>query len=319
MLIDKSMHIAKIATLVSLSIACSGSVNEDRGQEGRIDGSVQDDGAFNSIEAKEEYCADHDDWFCSDTGSVEQAWTSAEYHGKELSTGRTCYGPNSAGNGCMFPAQNKFRVKVTTAGCFTGPPPPNGPSTLQEQSMLDAMRNGAKAWNGAGGLIVVDDGSPGSSNYQLLTISCGACTVPGCLAEGGSGPETLSAVVSNLPVGPHGKDQGAAYAYKVTFITMNTANTWADIVNKCSSGGVTNGEIIARATALGMHEAGHVYGFAHFNAGSIGTNIMYPFSADTCSPAISIQQVYKDALAAFSPTGGSATITDVNLENKTPQ
>lgn len=315
------MYNTALAFVLASLLACSGSVTETDipGQEGRIDGSVDQDGAFNNSTAKTEYCATHDDEFCSELDSLEQPWTSAEYHGKEQGGVGTCYGPDSVGNACIFPAQKKFRVKETTAGCFTGAAPPAGPSTLQEQNMLDAMRNGVKAWNGAGGLIVVDDGSPGSSGYQLITVSCGACSIAGCLAEGGSGPEVLSAKISDLPVGPHGEDQGAAYLYKVTFTTMNTANMWADIVNKCSSGGITNGEIVARTTAIGMHEAGHVFGFGHFNAGSLGTNIMYPYSPDTCSPSVSIQQVFKDALTAFNPTGGSATISDVNLENKLPQ
>lgn len=40
------------------------------GQEGRIDGSVWDDGAFTSASAKAEFCAEHgalpEAWFCRD-------------------------------------------------------------------------------------------------------------------------------------------------------------------------------------------------------------------------------------------------------------
>lgn len=303
---------------------CSPEAPNDPGQLGRLDGSVCEDGIFNSAEAKQTYCATHsEDWFCSELGNSEQAWRSGEYHGYDTTSHTPCYGPASVGGSCVFPRLKQYRVKINTTGCFVGAAPPQGPSTLQEQNMLDALKSAAKAWNGVGGLTVVDDGSPGSSGYTLLTVTCGPCTsdAPTCVATGGvAGTQTTK--ITNLPVGPHGKDQGAAKQWSSSaqsFLSLNTANMWADIVSKCSSGGITAGEIIGRATAAGMHEFGHVVSFGHFDSGSLSTNIMYPFVSPTCASTVSIQQVFGAALSAYDPDMAGTTVLDVHLQDKTPE
>jgi hypothetical protein len=186
--------------------------------------------------------------------------------------------------------------------------------------MLEALRSGIKAWNGAGGLVVVNDGTPGSSTYTPVTISCGGCPGGTCVAEGGNGgvPNVQD---SNLPIGPHGEDQAAGRIWPssaTTTLKLNTANMWADLNLRCGAGGITNGEIVARATMVGMHEAGHVLSFGHFGFGSLGTNIMFPFSPTSCQIGVTIQQQFKDALAGFNPNSTGKHIFDVNLEDLLP-
>jgi hypothetical protein len=61
---------------------CPPGADQDPGQAGRIDGSVCDDGIFSSSDAKDAYCKNNREaWFCSEVGSIAQAWSSAEYHG----------------------------------------------------------------------------------------------------------------------------------------------------------------------------------------------------------------------------------------------
>jgi len=95
---------------------CPPGADMDPGQSDRIDGSVCNDGVFNTPEDKQRYCESHPEaWFCADVGQTAEAWTSAEYHGNDA-VSSVCYGPGSSNGDCIFPQQKQYRVKVTTDG-----------------------------------------------------------------------------------------------------------------------------------------------------------------------------------------------------------
>jgi hypothetical protein len=325
----KSLSIPSIALL----FACGGT-NPDLfteyvpGQEGRIDGSVWVDGQFNSPEAKDAFCAENPDaWFCSELGTAEQAWTSYEYHGGTLLSSATCYGPGAASNAdCAFPNKRKFRLIINHNDCFEGASPPNGPSTLQEQAMLDGFRNQAVSiWNGVGGITVCRSGaagcSPTDSSFMNVYINCEV--EPGQAAGDsyalGGLIGTVSTPVGNAPVGPHsGKDVDDLKVSDLGHITVVPANIWPALVT-CYGTDATANEIASWSQWTTAHEFGHVLGFSHFNSTSIG-NLMYPFRPGACNAGPNIGIQLSDAINAFNPSSsGGVTITNGGLQNLLPQ
>lgn len=276
------------------------------GQEGRIDGSPWLDGLFNNEEAKEEFCAEYGDleeaWFCSNLGQTEQTFTSEVFHGLIAGVDGTCYGPKtSSSKDCLFPAKKQFRVRIDTSGCFSGEAPPNGPSTLQEQNILNGLKEGVKLWHGKGGLIVVNEGSIGSANYIPVAITCGPTNSPTALAEGG-----LSGVGTDrgdLPVASN-RDPRHAKVVSGAVYVVNMKNTFNFIKSHCGSDGTLQ---FNTARYIGLHEFGHVIAFSHFGSNSAG-NVMNPFT-NTCAPSSTIANSFSTALSNFNPASGTPTVT----------
>lgn len=286
------------------------------GQEGRIDGSVWEDGLFNSPEAKTEFCTDYPDaWFCNEIGTAEQAWTSVEYHGLAEGVGETCYGPASPSNGdCLFPAKKKFRLIVQTTGCFVGQPPPDGPSTLLEQAMLDGVRNAALQWDNAGGIDVCVSGAPGCSGsaFMPVTIDCQYTDEPGGFAAGGL-DGVVSTAVGNAPVGPHsGKDVDDFRTIAGGVININVPVIW-DAVKACYPN-PTESNVKSWVTYTGKHEFGHVLGFAHMG----NATLMNPFRPSGCTPQSPIHTSFHDALSQYNPTSSGLTLNAGQLWAQSP-
>lgn len=290
------------------------------GQEGRIDGSVWADGIFNDPLARDHFCGEWGDlpeaWFCRDIGSLEQGWISSEYHGISKQGGGTCYGATAtAGSGdCYFPEMKHFRIIMSSAGCYVGQAPPNGPSLLQENAILFGIQEGVLQWNNLGGsacgagsvggtctpTAVVLNGTPGTDWYAPLTIDC-QNTDPGAYAQGGL-QGNPSVRVGNLPVGPNsGKDQDDAIVLHDGILNVNIPQIWTDAKAACGGGSnITELNLRKFTWAIGVHEGGHVLGFRHFNANNMAANVMYPTrSPNVCQQNYTIPQAFKDALGAF--------------------
>lgn len=287
------------------------------GQEGRIDGSVWQDGMFNSQEAKDEFCSgEHGDaWFCRQ--DVEKAWRSSEYHGLAQGTnGGTCYGSLSAANGdCRFPAFKQARVKFNagTAGC--GVPVPSA-----NDAILIGTRTGMNLWDGIGGVDIVTDGAPGTSSYMPVDIDC--LLSGNNLALGGlSG--VVDVRVGNAPVGPHsGKDVDDLAVINHGSMSVNLAKNKSECKLACNSGlsDCTNAQLQAYTKALGAHEMGHILGFNHFDGGgSLASNVMYPFRDSTCSFTPTIPSQLQTAIGLFNSSSGLGSVTDENLELWSPK
>lgn len=293
------------------------------GQEGRVDGSVWDDGLFNAPEAKTEFCSSYtgpDAWFCAaaDSGADVEKWKSTQLHGiQEVpqvgAISHACFGPTAASTAsCLFPSAKQFRVTLDTSSCFLGPLPPDGLGTLQEQAILDGFKAGIKAWNGVGGLIVVDNGSPGSSGYLPITITC-ADLASDRVAESGYVSSGLVFKLSQLPTAPNGRKQHSVVVGTVLSSKLepqSIADHFANVV--CQGFLFTTANMKKVATNIGKHEGGHLFGFAHFDSGDQSIDIMNPFvRANTCTDW-PIQQPFKDAIATFNPGGGSTSVVSDN-------
>ncbi len=291
------------------------------GQEGRADGSVWADGMFNAPEAKETFCAENPEaWFCSEIGTSEQAWTSAEYHGLAAGYG-ACYGPAQPAQGdCIFPRNRKFQVISNNIDCFAGAAPPAGPSTLQEQAIIDGFVNAAVSWHGTGGITVCKAGVGNcgvpQSDYVNVYINCEE-VIPfnGAYAQGGL-IGVVSTPVSNAPVGPHSnKDLDDFQLSDLGHIGINVQRIWDRGIKPCWTN-PTATQIRGFTDWTGRHEMGHVLAFSHF--GNTGT-LMYAFRPGACLPTSLADQKYIDALNGFSPTGGSVTVNNYLLQNLLPQ
>jgi hypothetical protein len=287
------------------------------GQERRADGSVWSDGLFNDPGVKQVFCGDHPDaWFCSEIGSAGQAWTSVEYYGLAKDVGDSCYGPTTINNGdCVFPAKRKFRLIVQTTGCFVGQAPPLGPSTLQEQAMLDGVRNAAMEWDSNGGIDVCISGVAGcgGSDYIDVVIDCNFQGDPDDYAAGGL-TGLLSKKVNNAPVGPDsGQDTDDFYTLPGGVIGVNVPNVW-DGVRSCYPN-PTIGNIKSWMRFVGAHEFGHVAGFGHFDTPGL---IMYPFRPPACSPPVFIGSALDDALQSYDPNSSGVTLLPGQLWAQDP-
>lgn len=303
------------------------------GQEGRVDLTVWHDGGFNSPEAKETFCAEHGDmpeaWFCSELGTARQGWEVAEYHGMATEPGETCYGPAAAaGTGdCVLPKTTWMRVVSANTGCFAGAAPPNGPSAAQEAAILDGIKDGMYTWHGMGagyghGIAarVVANGSPGSSSYMPVTISCGV--VDGYAVGGLQG--TIVNMTTNAPVGPNsGKDQDDIRKLPTGIMTVDVMQIWQDAGSACGGGAnVSAANLRIYARSIGAHEMGHVMGFGHFdNNDNLNNNVMAPWRTPSlCNSGSPILAAYQRALGFVQqdPSAGANTVTDQFLYTELP-
>lgn len=302
------------------------------GQEGRIDGSVWNDGMFQTEEARQEFCGEWggDDraWFCSEAGQLEQAWKSSEYHGSTLDATGACYGPESDNGGhCIFPEMKHVKIIMSGIECYDGAAPPDGPTLLQEENILFGIKEGILQWDNLGGSSgtatdIVSSGTPGTEWYAPLKITC---EVPdaGAYALGGlSGAGKKR--VSNLPVGPHsGKDLTNAYVIKEMWVKVNIDLIWQDAKNACGGGSnVDSYKLRQFAWSVGVHEAGHALGFSHFlMGGNMANNVMYPWrSPDVCLQYWNILPDYQEAIGYLdTPSAGGVAVTNHGLQDEQPQ
>lgn len=297
------------------------------GQENRTDGSVWLDGFFNSPEAKAQFCSEYqgdDAWFCNESGaeqigSAGQAWTVAEYMGKDSAGGPPCYGPGSKNRDCIVPFDKYFTYRWTNENCFSCNPAstPNCPNTVQEQAIHDGIVQGMVAWNGLGGAAMVPEGTPGTSGYVHITVNC-IVTDPGDYADGISGPAVAQVRKADLPVGPHGKDEKRGLSLNVGSMTVNITAVWGRLKTICGSA-VSASTIRTASSIIGAHESGHLYGYAHFSASPVTSNIMYPFWTTGCAAPWSIQKSYVDGLTVFSPGSTTDSVPDKNLGSLLPE
>lgn len=240
-------------------------------------------------------------------GIAEQAWQSAEYHGWE-NDADACY--SDGGGDCRFPTLKQMSIFFDISNCFPPPVP-----LLKAQRIWQKVKEGILSWNGIPGGVTVEDGTCqwGSGNCLNVSVSCQTPIAedPGALGVGGPSGASYSTRISNLPVGPHGKDHVRARVYSTAEIRVDPAALWG-ILTTC--GTTTDSRVDTYSRMLGTHEMGHVFGFSHFNdTGSI----MYPYSG--CAPDPAIDQEYKDALTTFNSAGGAnPQVVDRNLERWSP-
>lgn len=288
------------------------------GQERRIDSSVWQDGIFETTQDKLDTCTEHPQaWFCSDLGTSKQPWTSVEYHGMAINTGQGCYGPSSLNNGdCLFPNKRAFRLIINTVGCFTSLPPPAGPSTLQEQQILEAFRDAALAWHGHGGIDVCAHGASGCTSTGRMNVYFN-CDVPSgtpadAYAQGGL-VGVVSTPVGNAPVGTHsGKDVDDFKLSDLGHVAILIQNVWDAIV--ACYGAPTLQEIRDWSRYLGVHETGHVLALSHFD----NSTIMNPYRPNQCTPSTAIHSSFDNALSAFSLTSSGVNLQAGQLWAQNP-
>ncbi len=284
----------------------------------RIDGDVDRDHIFYDAEHRESYCESFPESpACSEIGTSEQPWLSAEYHGlDDNDSDIPCYAADSDRGACLFPSQKRLKFVFNTANCT---PTLNDalhdpPSATQASRMILGTQQGFLRWHGISAGVSVEDNACSSGTCMTVAVSCG--NLEGPLAVGGlSG--SLATVHSNLPPGPHGGvDQGAARTINGGTVTMDVGRILGWFKSECdSTPSLAQLRTITLYTAL--HEMGHVFGFNHFDEGP--DNVMFPFVGcdDTASPVIATP--FANALGTFTPSGGgSATILDHNLETLGP-
>lgn len=280
------------------------------GQEGRIDGNVWADGWFRTEEDRALLCATPEAagaWFCE----VEK-WASSEYHGNVSGLdGKPCYGsqmPNGTGD-CLWPQLKQFKVSVN-ASCT-------------DPNINLGIYEGARGWDGVGGVEVETIGGATPNWYQDLIFSCSDLG-NGVYARGGlAGISTV--VIGNGPVGPHsGRD---ADDFKTILddahMQINVGYIKSRCKTRCNSGisDCTAAQLTAFSRAIGKHEMGHVLGFGHFTSGgSLNANVMYPAVNDgVCIETPNIKPEFSTAIGLYNSSGGAATVTDNNLELWGPQ
>lgn len=295
------------------------------GQQGRIDGSVYDDGWFNPDypEAKAEFCAmDPDAWFCSDLGTSEQAFTTHQYFGgTQSSTFGTCYGPAQHALGyCQFPKLKQFEIKLNATACFhpiPGLPAAQQPTLQQAQAMVDGFIEGMKLWNGVGGAAVASTGGGTPTWYQDMNVFCQE--IGTALGDHAADvPFESFEKKADLPVAPNGRDAGNAYTYDKSRIRIDIQSLWQHIRGSTQCGpNPTLTQIKNTAKRVGTHEMGHGLGLNHF---TFAGNIMHPNAISACSPSISIHSAFVNAVAAYDSTNSTlATVLTGNLGSQNPQ
>lgn len=344
--------------LLALLCACSGTPTEEQppssvwytvtpewardipvpGQEGRIDGSVWNDGLFRTEEARQQFCGEYGDmeeaWFCSELGTAEQAWRSVEYHGITFGgPGSTCYGPGATnGSGdCIFPEMKHIRIVQQLTNCFEGAAPPNGPSLLQEQAIILGVVEGILQWNNVGnaygnsGARVVVDGTPGTEWYAPLYLTCkGKIIDPSAYAVGGIVSNAGDPRVANLPLGPHsGKDQDDARVGKKLVLDINVPMIWQHAVDACpgDATSITGENLRKFVWPIGVHEAGHTLGFGHFLwGGDMANQVMYPWrSPSVCAQGWFIEDKFHRAVGYLeTAAAGGTSIPNEHLYLLTP-
>jgi hypothetical protein len=250
-----------------------------------------------------------------DIGSAEQAFTAAEYHGQQSENDRGCYA--NAGGNCTFPSRKDFRVQVTTNNCFDDP----SISTLQESFILDTFRDAILSMHNMATGVKVAVNSNLTNGIRLKIqcnppSGCGSSTATGC-----GGADGVSSSHANLPVGPHGNDEGSAMLHGAVMAAIQPPAIKA-VAAACGYQDTnTNLARVTKYTAI--HEALHAMGFGHTQ----GTNtIMYGggsgcsrmFSSTNDTPMNLVPFEYKQAMAIYNPYSSGVSIQDVNLETHLP-
>jgi hypothetical protein len=304
---DKSMLLLPL-----LAIACAGGDQTelisfyDAPGSMRIDGDPSEEpldapefAGFVSEAEHEAYCAMYPDAaVCSNLGTSRQAWSSAEYYGLGHEN-KPCYSASGTPGLCRFPVLKQMRVVVTNTQCFDDP----NITITEYAAVLDGFRDGVLSLNGAGTGVVV---STTSTSSHRLSIDCIPSSNTKDLGLGGfSGFEHTQ--IRNLPVGPHGQDEGAAVQVDGSTATVSPTNIKAQLI-RCGLAG-TPSQMRARAQYLGVHEGLHALGFAHFTTG-----VMRPTSICSDLGIVPVAQGFRTALSIYSgSTSGGVNIVDTGL------
>lgn len=308
----------KFISLAVLTLACGAYDDTTIGgyvDRPRYDGSIEDDGVFENDEHKEEYCRYFpDSMFCSDMGSLQQLWTSAEYHGTTNAAGVTpCYGSQSANGICKFPKLKQMKIVFNTANCYdVAPVPDPTPPLLKVNKMITAWKNGMKKWHGRTSTVTVEDGvCSWATGCETVNVNCAN------LGDGKFGQTSFSNFdgtrVSNLPVGPHGEDQTKADVYSSVTMSFNPLYLWKYLTSPslCGLSG-TDAQIESAANGVGAHEQGHGFGFGHMQSG-----VMKP-NPSSCQPTTFVESELINALFIYNSSAGAATVSDQDVENIGP-
>lgn len=204
---------------------------------------------------REALCAsDPENEACSDLGSLEQPWVSAEYYGWDGTDLTPCYSPGSTANDCLVPRYKQMKYTIDTSNCSNNTVP-----IIQLTDILSSFEEGMKVWNAAGAGVTINK----VSGNQSMLVTC--VDLPG-------NPEGLGGIsgathtqINNLPVGPHGKDEKTAQQISTSFIQLDVQRIY-DFWVGCHS--VQDEALLKKhAKFVGAHETGHGFGFAHFTSG----------------------------------------------------
>jgi len=282
----------------------------------RLDGDVERDHIFYDEEHYENYCgAFPESPACSELGSAEQPWVSAEFHGvNDNNSDVPCFGQDSDNGTCFFPLRKKLKYIINEANCFpTLNDATHDPVDLLDgTAIIEGIKNGLDRWHNIASGVTVENNACTSGTCMTVNVSC--TNLGGAVGLGGlSG--VSNQVVSNLPSGPtSGVDQGAARTINGGVISFDPGRILAFFKTSCDST-PSRAQLRTYTRYVSAHETGHVFGFGHFDEGP--DNLMFPFSGceDVAAPVI---QPFGTALGALVSSGANSTILDINLENQGP-
>jgi len=315
--VTRALSIAALA-------ACSGTADESEFVEPlRFDGSVEDDGIFFGEQHRESYCSENpDSRWCSDLGTTEQPWVSAEYHGlsghaSDSGTYASCWSSNSDNGDCLLPALKQMKIQFDVSRCKDAPSVgPKAPTAAVDQ-MIAGWKAGAREWNGVAPGVTVEDGTCAwPSGCVTVTMRCKEISgTPFASARVTTG--ALQTRVSNLPA-VASEDQARARVYMWAEIDFDPHMLWFHLKNCVNPMdpaiplNPTNAQVMAFATNTGMHEMGHMFGFGHVNNSAA---IMYPSPSPLCAPNRAIWTSNVDALSVYnSSSSGGVTVSDQGLD-----
>lgn len=298
--------------MIMMLTACGGydDTTLGAGETFRIDGTPWEDGFFANEDERDEWCAaEPDQPMCSELGSLQQPWRNAEYHGKIILgpgslQGKACH--LTSNSNCTFPKYKQVQLKFDQDSCWDALEANFRPESEWGFALVSGIMEGIAKWHNKGGATVAFITGGFASNKQQVTVRCVNSTANWAgLASTGS----LSSPMANIQTGPtSGNNPQMAHQYQVNSIDINVTR----LLSTC---GVSSSTLNSGVKVVASHELGHILGFAHFQHASAS-----PMNALAgCFDTPSVAANFVAALGDYNGSGGSATITNRNLNQYQPE